>query len=473
MAKIHNHFILYTYFCSNKILILQLKLVTKNKEKMKKILLPYLLCLLCIAFISGCKSDDNAKVVSETVKFMVISDIHYFDPSLFTLPANANFQLYLAADRKLIIESSAILKNVLATVMTEKPDFLLVTGDLTKDGEKIDHQAVAALFKTLSDNGIKVLVIPGNHDVNNPAAVSYTGTSATPIANVSASEFASIYGSCGYGNAIERDPNSLSYVSEPVNGVWVLGIDACHYAPSETAGSISATTLTWVKSIITKSKAQNKILLSMMHHGMVEHFVGQSTMFSEYLIADWKNASKTLADSGMNVIFTGHFHAQDIAKGSGTKGFIFDVETGSTVTAPCPYRTITLNTVNKTLKITSGKIDGVTYSTIPSGTSFQTYAKNYLTSGMKVISYYMLSGAPYNVPSTAINAYKLDSIFANAFVAHYAGDETPAASDNANIQTVNAVSVMLGSAIQSVWTDPAPKDNNITIDLKTGIATNN
>jgi len=85
----------------------------------------------------------------------------------------------------------------------------------------------------------------------------------------------------------------------------------------------------------------------------------------------------------------------------------------------------------------------------------------------------MLSGAPYNVPTAAITAYKLDSIFANAFAAHYAGDETPAATDNANIQTVKAVSQTLGGAVQSVWTDPAPKDNNITIDLKTGVATNN
>ena len=440
---------------------------------MKKNVFPYLCCLLCILFLTNCKSVDNVKSVPETVKFMVISDIHYFDPSLFTLPANADFQLYLAADRKLIIESSAILKNVLATVMTEKPDFLLVTGDLTKDGEKVDHLAVAALFKTLSDLGIKVLVIPGNHDVNNTAAMSYTGTSATSIANVSPAEFASIYGNCGYGNAVERDPNSLSYVSEPVNGVWVMGIDACHYNPSETAGSMSATTLAWVKSIITKAKTQNKILLSMMHHGMVEHFAGQSTMFSEYLISDWKNISTMLADSGMNVVFTGHFHAQDIAKGTGTKGYIYDVETGSTVTAPCPYRTMTLNTLNKTLKITSGKIDGVTYSTIPAGTTFQAYAKNYLSSGMRVISYYMLNGAPYNVPAAAITGYKLDSIFANAFIAHYAGDETPGATDNANIQTVKAVSATLGGAIQNVWTDPAPKDNNITIDLKTGVATNN
>jgi len=440
---------------------------------MKKNVLAYALCLLSIMLTYSCKSSDDTKVMPETVKFMTISDIHYFDPSLFTLPANADFQLYLAADRKLIIESSAILKNVLATVMTEKPDFLLVTGDLTKDGEKIDHQAVAALFKTLSDNGIKVLVIPGNHDVNNPAAANYTGTSAVSIANVTAAEFASIYGNCGYGDAVERDPNSLSYVSEPVTGVWVLGIDACHYAPSETAGSMSTTTLAWVKTIVAKAKAQNKILLSMMHHGIVEHFAGQGTLFSEYLISDWKNVSTMLADSGMNVVFTGHFHAQDIAKGLGTKGYIYDIETGSTVTSPCPYRTMTLNTVNKTLKITSGKIDGVTYSTIPTGTSFQTYAKTYLTTGMKTISYKMLSSAPFNVPTSYITAYKLDSIFSNAFVAHYAGDETPTSTDNANIQTVGTISTTLGGAIQSVWTDPAPKDNNITIDLKTGVATNN
>jgi len=436
---------------------------------MKKSLLKYLAFALCMLTISSCENEGKVNTVPETVKFMVISDIHYFDPSLFSLPANAYFQGYLTADRKLIIESSAILKNVLATVMTEKPDFLLITGDLTKDGEKIDHEAVAAMFKTLSDKGIKVLVIPGNHDVNNPDAYSYTGTTRTAIATVTAAEFASIYANCGYGNAVERDPGSLSYVSEPVNGVWVLGIDACHYTPvSETAGSVSATTLAWVKTIITKAKAQNKVLISMMHHGMLEHFAGQSSMFSEYVIADWKNVSGALADSGMNVVFTGHFHAQDIAKGAGSKGFIYDIETGSTVTSPCPYRVAMLNTVDKTLKITSGKIDGVTYSTIPAGTSFQTYAKDYLTTGMKTISYYMLTSAPYNIPASAVTGYKLDDIFTKSFVVHYAGDETASATDNANIQTVSQLDLTLGGAIQSVWTDPAPHDNDITIDLKTG-----
>jgi len=421
--------------------------------------------------MSACKKNNDEESVPQSVKIMVISDIHYFDPSLFAMPLNASFQEYLAADRKLIVESSAILKNVLASVEAEKPSVLLITGDLTKDGEKIDHQALATLFKALSDKGIKVLVIPGNHDVNNPASYSYLGTGMTKIANVSASEFASIYANCGYGNAVERDPNSLSYVSEPVKGVWVLGIDACIYAPtSQTAGTMSATTLAWVKTIIAKAKAQNKTLLSMMHHGMIEHFTGQATLFPEYVISDWQNVSTTLADLGLNVVFTGHFHAQDISKKTTTNGFVFDIETGSTVTSPCPYRIVTLNTVDKTLQVASKKIDGVSYSTIPSGTSFQQYAKSYLTTGMKGISFYMLNNPPYSIPAAYISSLKLDSIMTNAFVAHYAGDEKASTSDKTDIATVASVPALasLAGALQSVWNDNAPADNDVILNLTTG-----
>lgn len=436
-----------------------------------------LTCVFCLLFfvLTGCrKTDSDGPVVPETTKFMIISDVHYFDPSLFTIPLNPYFQGYIAADRKLIVESSAILKNVLASIKAEKPDFLLITGDLTKDGEKFDHLALASLFKNVSDQGIKVLVVPGNHDVNNPASFSYLQTSQTKIDNITAADFASIYAGCGYGNAVERDPNSLSYVSEPVNGVWVMGIDACQYTPSALiAGNLSASTLSWIKSVIDKSKQQKKILLSMMHHGLIEHFAGQSSLFSEYVISDWQNVSTTLADYGLNVVFTGHFHAQDITKKTSGNGFVYDIETGSTSSAPCPYRIITLNTVTKSMQIASKKIEGVTYSTIPSGSTFQQYAKDDLIAGTKFISYYMLNAPPYNIPGATITALQLDRIMANVMVAHYAGDEAPSASDNTDTQTVKAMIPSLGSALQGVWTDLAPADNNVTINLTTGTSTSN
>jgi len=433
-------------------------------------------CLFCFLLMSSCndESASETEAIQESVKFMVISDIHYFDPSLFTLPANAHFLEYLATDRKLIVESSAILKSVLASVQAEKPDFLLIPGDLTKDGEKFDHQTLATMFKTLSDKGIKVLVIPGNHDVNNPDSYSYLQTSKTEIENISASDFSSIYSNCGYGDAIERDATSLSYVSEPVKGLWVMGIDACHYSTlSETAGSISSSTLDWIKTIIAKSKNEKKVLISMMHHGLSEHFSGQSILFPEYVISDWQNVAVTLADLGLKVVFTGHFHAQDIVKTTSASGFIFDIETGSTVTSPCPYRIVTLNALSNSMKIESKSITNVTSSTIPSGTSFQQYAKTYLSTGMKDISYYMLSSPPYNIPGATISAIGLDQVMANAFVAHYAGDETPTDTDNAQVHAVTAAIPSLGMAVKGVWTDIAPDDNNLTINLTTGIASKN
>ena len=70
-------------------------------------------------------------------------------------------------------------------------------------------------------------------------------------------------------------------------------------------------------------------------------------LFSDYLLDDWATVSKLFADAGMRMVFTGHYHAQDVVKRSiktaDTPSFIFDVETGSLVTYPVPYRIVTLS----------------------------------------------------------------------------------------------------------------------------------
>ena len=76
-----------------------------------------------------------------------------------------------------------------------------------------------------------------------------------------------------------------------------------------------------------------------MHHGLVEHMLYQSTLMPDYLIDDWKNNAEILADSGLKVIFTGHFHSNDITLLTTHKGNkIYDIETGSLAGYPFPYR---------------------------------------------------------------------------------------------------------------------------------------
>ena len=120
---------------------------------------------------------DNAyslKCAPAKLKIAVVSDIHYMNPSLLPVDVanNPYFQYYLAKDPKLIELSDPIFRKVIADLIMEKPDILLIPGDLTKDGELKNHETMCRLLQKLEHAGIKVLVVPGNHDINNPEALT-------------------------------------------------------------------------------------------------------------------------------------------------------------------------------------------------------------------------------------------------------------------------------------------------------------
>jgi predicted MPP superfamily phosphohydrolase len=136
-------------------------------------------------------------------KFAVISDTHFYDTSLGT--AGSAFEKYLASDRKLLRESGNLVSLGIDQINQSDAKFVLVTGDLTKDGELVNHQHMAENLAKLTQKGKKVYVVPGNHDVNNPESVRYESDKTSEISNTSAAQFASIYKDCGYGDAVMRD----------------------------------------------------------------------------------------------------------------------------------------------------------------------------------------------------------------------------------------------------------------------------
>ena len=131
-----------------------------------------------------------------TLKIAMISDLHVMAPELLVNEGNA-FEQYLNRDRKMLRESLEILDSLVGDILELKPDLVLVTGDLTKDGERVSHQLVAGRLQRLVDAGIQVLVVPGNHDINNPDARVYDGDTATPTDTITRSEFAEIYRQTG------------------------------------------------------------------------------------------------------------------------------------------------------------------------------------------------------------------------------------------------------------------------------------
>ena len=85
------------------------------------------------------------------VTFMVFSDTHFYDASLGTV--GKAWDAYMAEDRKLLKDSEETLQVAFDTVKRVKPSFVLVTGDLTKDGEKQCHEKFAAYLEDLKNAG--------------------------------------------------------------------------------------------------------------------------------------------------------------------------------------------------------------------------------------------------------------------------------------------------------------------------------
>jgi predicted MPP superfamily phosphohydrolase len=121
-----------------------------------------------------------AQVGIQDIKICVISDVHYFDTSLLINDGPA-FEEYLTYDRKLLRESYAITESLIDSLISEQPDLVLVTGDLTKDGELVCHQKMANFFNQLENAGTQVFICPGNHDINNPMAVAFDGAVTYPV----------------------------------------------------------------------------------------------------------------------------------------------------------------------------------------------------------------------------------------------------------------------------------------------------
>ncbi|MFC1732010.1 metallophosphoesterase [candidate division KSB1 bacterium] len=412
-------------------------------------------------------------VESQIAKICVISDPHVFDTSTLLINDGTAFQTWLSKDKKMIRESEPIIASVVDSIIAENPDIVLVPGDLTKDGELACHWLVSGYLQQLENAGIKVFVAPGNHDIMNPNAVAFNGDSLISVLSIIPLDFRTIYANFGFNEAIYTDTSSLSYIAEPVSGIWILSMDVCRYdsnyikMKSETSGGFKDNTLAWVKDRLQDAKSNKKLVFGMMHHGLLEHYEGQKTLFPKYVIDDWDTISTQLADLGLQVVFTGHFHSQDIVKKTGSKGHpVYDIETGSTITYPCPYRIIEL-TNDTVLNIDGKRIEHVNYPT--DTLTFQQYAEAFILDGMPDLIRNMLMSPPYNLDSA--NATTIEPAITESFMAHYSGDEgTPSSSTQFVILFLKNDSVyyFMGNALEAIWNDPAPSDWQTSIDLKTG-----
>lgn len=286
-------------------------------------------------------------------KMVVLSDPHVMAPGLLVSEGTA-WTTYLSGQRKLVDYSQRLFDDMIVRIKRDlRPGLVLISGDLTKDGEQVSHEYVTSKLDELRAIGIKTLVIPGNHDRgSNSDAVYYDGESTTAATVATNEWFATQYANYGYGASSEREGTTLTYACEPITGLVVIGID------SGTDGNVSETTLDWVVEKATAARASGKKVIAMMHHPLIPHFTGVDNFVSTAVVASYETVRNTLADAGIRVVFTGHFHTSDIAQdwNADMTREIYDVNTGSLISYPCDYREVTMSADFTDMAITTGRI---------------------------------------------------------------------------------------------------------------------
>ncbi len=247
------------------------------------------------------------------VRFAIASDLHIALPETIDTSAT-RFHLTQF--------SIPTLEVVLEHLNSLDIDFLLLPGDLTQNGEKLNHDWLKNKLATLS---YPVYVIPGNHDV--PSLLG----SETVIAF---DDFPFHYQDFGYQNS-----NNLDYSCEIASNLQLIALNSNNFDDhGKQRGYLTDDQFIWLEN--TLSTFEHQTILIMIHHNIIEHLPDQSDhiLGKRYMLENSSRLLALLKKYQVKFIFTGHLHVQDIAQYHN----IHEITTGSLITYPHPYRILEL-----------------------------------------------------------------------------------------------------------------------------------
>lgn len=292
--------------------------------------------LLFVLFFSlslcGCASDKVEDYASKSLEekpltLMLASDLHYLSPRIND-NGSAFQAMSLNADGKAMLYSEEVVDCLIDTALAEKPEALLLSGDLTFNGEKASHEDLTKKLQKLVDKGIKVLAIPGNHDLNEPNALAYQGETMKATPSIDETTFRSLYGPISYQNAYSKDPTSLSYAYKLRNDLYVLCLD------SETVikGYFDEDGFPWLEALLKEAKQTNAKVISMTH----ESLNVQNDRFEDSALLNRARITPLYKTYGVSINLSGHLHLQHEKDFEG----IHDIATSSLMVSPNHYATL-------------------------------------------------------------------------------------------------------------------------------------
>lgn len=353
---------------------------------------PFSLILVCVFVMIVRYNQMIVHANQQDQTIWVISDLHHFSPTLFDFGSKfTNIQETSAGlDLRYGLER---LNALVMQIENDSPDALIVSGDLTLNGEYQSMVELAETFSRIERAGTEVFVIPGNHDISNPWASSFMGDQTIRVRQTLPDEFRLLFADYGYQDAISQDPDSLSYVAELSHEWQLFMLDSNVYSTTagiytpKSHGLLKNKTLRWLrKELLTHSKS-DKQGLSVVHHNSLDHF---SSLNQGYTLDNADELQQILNEYKLPITLSGHIHAQHIAHQIFSDQFtLTDIATGAFGIYPNRIGVITV--AENSFTYEADQLDFATWVTAtqqtePNLVNYDAYLKKVFTDSARLLA---------------------------------------------------------------------------------------
>lgn len=275
----------------------------------------------------------------QNLNFYLVTDTHFFDPSFKR--SGAAYEKRSISDQKCVAETPAIIDAGFKQIADDKEtNIILIPGDLVYRGEYQSHIGLRNRLYKLKEQGKKIYLITARHDYDDNDSFEFDGDKMLPVKAMPRDELRDFYKDFGFDGAISEHKESMSYVAQLADGIRLLALN-CDGDCKDFKG-LWDNQMKWALEQIKDAHRTGNYIFAMTHYPLLP-FSPIMNLISDSHLTDWEKRANQFADAGLDLIFTGHMHAQAVTEyvtENGNK--ITDIQTGCFVGCPCAYRKVTI-----------------------------------------------------------------------------------------------------------------------------------
>lgn len=278
-------------------------------------------------------------IMAIPLKFYLVTDLHHYAKSLGT--SGKAYEAWNRTEQKCLAETGAIIDAAFERILADREtNIVLIAGDVSSTGAMESHMDLLPRLRRLKDGGKDVYLITATHDYMH--ALRCDGDALVDATPTDRNMLREIYYDYGWNRAISEHKETFSYCVQLCAGYRLLCMnddgdlrDWHGYTPSQTE---------WLLKQVKEAHEAGDYIFMMTHHPCLPPNAMYPVYSKKDMLADYEEMTSMFADHGLNLVFTGHTHMQNIAVKTTEKGNVFyDVNTGSLVGYPTAIRKVVID----------------------------------------------------------------------------------------------------------------------------------